>query len=101
MSGGSYDYACFVSDVEDILSKRSDIEQLCERLEGIPYASGPAGDLRALLNEVNELNSKAEKTLSALAGVMKGIEWWDSCDWSERQFREEVEEYMEKGTEGA
>jgi hypothetical protein len=41
MSGGSYNYLSSALDLEDLLSKFSDLERMADRLEGLPETEFP------------------------------------------------------------
>jgi hypothetical protein len=95
MSGGSYNYLCSALDLEDLLNKRSDLEAMADRLEGLSLIEFPgaaaAGRLtRELLLKITLWESHASVYAAALSDVWKSVEWWDSCDWGPDQVREEL-----------
>ncbi len=92
MSGGSYNYLAFASDLEDLLSKRRDMEAMADRLDGLserefPGSTAAARMTRELLLRIQTWESHAAASASILSGVWKGVEWWDSCDWGEDEVR--------------
>jgi hypothetical protein len=95
MSGGSYNYLCSALDLDDILNKQYDLEQMADRLEGLPEAefpgAGAAGHMtRRLLQTLKLWESHAAISLGMLTDVWKAVEWWDSCDWGPDQVKEEL-----------
>jgi hypothetical protein len=100
MSGGSYNYLCGVLDLEDLLSKRRDLESMANRLETLSEkefpGAGAAGKLtRELLIKIELWESHATITAGLLSDVWKSVEWWDSCDWGPDQVRAELNQLLE------
>ena len=92
MSGGSYNYASLVDDLQDLIEKRYDVGRIAEDLHN-EGAHDAAADLETLLISIRTIEGKVEARLWRLQPVMRALEWWRSCDWSEEQFRKAVEEY--------
>lgn len=77
MSGGSYDYLCFNTD--DLSGHPGQLEQMAQRLEGLPYAAVAAAETRRVVRLLNA----AEALARSLADVWHDVEWWDSNDYGE------------------
>jgi hypothetical protein len=92
MSGGSYDYLCFKAD--DLSGRRGTVEEMAQRLEGLPYASPAAADTRRVLALLDEARALAER----LSDVWHAVEWWDSGDYGEDDAREAIAKYRDIST---
>lgn len=88
MSGGSYDY--LFARVRPLSEQRHQLESMATRLEGLEWGAQAAAVTRRCLNLIDE----AERLADTLVGTWRAVEWWDSCDWSEDQAREDVERYV-------
>lgn len=93
MSGGSYNYLKDAMDLEDLLLKKNELEEMADRLEGMSEKEFPgssaAGRLtRELLVKLGLWESHANITIQILSGVWKDVEWWDSGDYGPDQVRE-------------
>lgn len=86
MSGGAYDYLASWKSLDE---QRGQIESMARRLEGLPWG-GQAG---AATRRVLTLLGEAQQLAESLDKAWHAIEWWDSCDWSEDQAREDVQGY--------
>lgn len=87
MSGGSYDYL-YTKDIGEALDSQS-LQRMADRLAGLGYANDAATETASLL----ELKREAEGRMARLKYLWEAVEWWDSCDWGEDEFREALEEY--------
>lgn len=83
MSGGSYNYASDVSDLDDVVSKRFDLDAMCDRLYGRSDVEmeDAAADLEGLLTYVDRVIKRVEARLRRLQPVLHAVEWHDSGDW--------------------
>lgn len=93
MSGGSYNYLAYALDLEDLLGKTEELEQMADRLEGLSEiefpGAGAAGRMtRELLIKIKLWESHASISAALLSGVWKDVEWWDSSDYGPDQVRE-------------
>lgn len=79
MSGGSYDY--LYCHTEDLSGRRGTVEEMAERLEGLPYAAVAAAATRRVLT----LLADAQVLADQLAAVWHDVEWWDSSDSTETE----------------
>lgn len=100
MSGGSYNYLCGSLDLEDLLNKRADLEQMADRLEGLSEIEFPgartAGRMtRALLLKIKVWESHASISAALLSDAWKSVEWWDSCDYGPDQVRASLAKFTE------
>lgn len=93
MSGGSYNYLCDSWDIDDLISKRGDLEQMSARLAGLGWAEDAARETEELLVMLRQWEIRAETRIKRLRDVWKAVEWWDSCDYGEDQVREALAEY--------
>lgn len=92
MSGGSYNYLGSVLDLQDLIAKRTELEQMADRLEGLSEiefpGAGAAGRMtRDLLVKMKLWDSHASVSAALLSGVWHDVEWWDSCDSGPNQVR--------------
>jgi hypothetical protein len=92
VSGGSYDYLCFNTD--DLSGRRGMVEEMAQRLEGLPYASTAAADTRRVLTLLDDARNLAER----LSDVWRAVEWWDSGDYGEQQAQEALAAYRSTST---
>lgn len=98
MSGGSYDYLCFASDLDELLAKRHALKEMVDRLAGLderefPGASAAADQSRALLVRLQMWSSHVDTMTRMLQPTWKAVEWWDSCDSGEDDVREALAAY--------
>lgn len=98
MSGGSYNYLCQVYDLDDLMKHEADLQAMAERLAGLGYAEDAARETEELLVMLRQWRTRAEVRTKRLREVWKAVEWWDSCDWSERAVREAIAEYRGDGS---
>lgn len=102
MSGGSYNYLTAALDLEDLLSKRRDLEAMANRLETLseiefPGAHAAGRMTRELLVKIELWESHASVTAALLSGVWHDVEWWDSCDYGPDQVREGLDKLLKNG----
>jgi hypothetical protein len=93
MSGGSYNYLNSTWDLDDLLKKRGDLEDMSARLAGLGWAEDAARETEELLVMLRQWEIRAETRINRLRDVWKAVEWWDSNDWSEAQVREALAKY--------
>jgi hypothetical protein len=92
VSGGSYNYLCFAEDVADLAEKRAELEQMHDRLAALPWARTAADETARLMAALDRIDSRVRNS-KELREVWRAVEWWDSCDYSEKQAREAVRDY--------
>jgi hypothetical protein len=98
MPGGSWNYLYSKEDldlVEDNVI--NDLERVAVRLTKIAYAKAVAKDVKeciALLRLSLRLITEADIKKKALTDILKTLEWWDSCDSSEEDFKNAITTYL-------
>lgn len=97
MSGGSFNYLCHTWDLNDLMDKRGDLEEMASELAGLGYAQDAARETEELLVMLRQWEVRASVRLERLREVWKAVEWWRSCDYSEDQVREALAEYRGDG----
>ncbi|MFJ2650849.1 hypothetical protein ACIO1C_29540 [Streptomyces sp. NPDC087420] len=95
MSGGSYNYLCWASDLEEINNKRYALREMADRLAGLGYATDAAAETEELLVMLQQWEIRAEVRIKRLSDVWHAVEWWDSADSSEESVREALAKYRE------
>lgn len=95
MSGGSYNYLCYASDLEDLVGKQQDLQEMVDRLAGLGYAQDAASESLELLLMLRQLQVHIEARMRRLKDVWKAIEWWDSSDYGEDQVKAALAKYRE------
>lgn len=94
MSGGSFDYASGVSDLDELLDKRRSLTELAERLYDDDIGGDDAAaDLEGLLAYVRDADRRVNARLQRLGPVMHAVEWKDSGDWGIMQVRQALARY--------
>ncbi|MFD3815026.1 hypothetical protein ACFWRZ_08160 [Streptomyces rubiginosohelvolus] len=93
MSGGSYNYLCYVSDLEDINGKRHTLREMADRLAGLGYAQDAAAETEELLVMLQQWEIRAQVRSKRLADIWKAIEWWDSSDSGEDDVKDALAKY--------
>lgn len=86
MSGGSFNYLCFV-DADEIGQRLSALDEMAGALDGIcPEAA-------AATREVAAHVCGAQSKIDALKDMWHAVEWWYSSDWSRDQVAESATRY--------
>lgn len=86
MSGGSFNYLCFV-DADEIGQRLDTLDDMARSLDEIcPEA---AAATRELADHVRG----AQPRIDALKDVWHAIEWWHSSDWGRAQVEEVSAKY--------
>lgn len=93
MSGGSYNYLCYVHEARDLVDRDGDLDDMSKRLAGLGYAPDAARETEDLLLLMRQWRNRVEARMDRLREVWKAVEWWDSADWSEDQLREALKTY--------
>ena len=93
MSGGSYNYLCTALDLEDLHSRRHDLDDMAKRLAELGYAQDAARETEELLLLLRQWETRAGVRMRRLADVWKAVEWWDSNDSSETRVHEALAKY--------
>lgn len=86
MSGGSWDY---LYRKDDDLNRPVYAEMADTKLSDFP-------DAAARLRRIFELTTEAREIHREMEGVMRAVEWVDSCDWGPESIAKAVEEWRAK-----
>jgi hypothetical protein len=98
VSGGSYNYLGSVcADLGGLLDQREDLRSMADRLAGLGYAEDAAAETEELLVMLRQWETRAGVRVRRLRDVWKAVEWWDSCDWGEKQVHEALKAYRGDG----
>lgn len=92
MSGGAYDYLCFVEDAGDLANKREALDRMIVRLSGLAYAHPALVETERIAAALRRLDAFLEAS-RPLMEVWNRVEWWDSGDIGEDQVRAAAAEY--------
>lgn len=99
MSGGSFNYLCHTWDLDTLMDKRGDLEEMASELAGLGYAQDAARETEELVVLLRQWEVRATVRIERLREVWKAVEWWRSCDYGEDQVREALAEYRGDGKE--
>lgn len=91
MSGGSYNYL-YSRELGDG-GTVDDLRRAQRRLKELGYADDAAESVAVVLRMLED----AEQKKATLDDVLQALEWWDSNDWSEDQFREALGKFRAAG----
>ena len=96
MSGGSYEYLCF-KDSGELLSGGNDkmLQSMADRLSGLGYANDAAKETQELLQIIKQSRDRLDTIRERLSPLWRAIEWWDSCDSGEDDFKKVLNSYRE------
>lgn len=97
MSGGSYNYLCDATDLDDLAAKRHHLERMAERLAGMAGAEDAARETEELLVMMRQWQIRAEVRIKRLRGVWQAVEWEDSNDGHPEQIAEALAKYRGAG----
>jgi hypothetical protein len=90
MSGGSFNYlGSMPDDAEELAKRQAELGQMADALAALDdgrLAARHTRDVLRLLRGVEQLGSQ-------LGDVWHAVEWWYSCDSSEKQAHEALAEY--------
>lgn len=92
MSGGSYNYLCFV-DIDDIFNREFDLSTMRDRLAGLGYAQDAAAETEDLILILRQVRVRLQARIDRLEGVWRAVEWWDSGDSGEEALMQELNRY--------
>lgn len=96
MSGGSYNYL-FCKEASYLLDNVGDLEDMSEILIKEGYED-VALDMCRLVEYIKSAKIRIDVLSHQLSGVMKAVEWYDSCDIGKDTLKERIEEYR-RGTD--
>lgn len=92
MSGGAFDYL-YCKEAEQLFGSPSQLQEMADRLAGLPYAADAAKDAYDLLAIVTSQLVRVEAAQRRLADVFYAVEWWDSGDSGEDAVRKALAKY--------
>ena len=88
MSGGSFNYLCHAIDLEELLHRQGDLEQMADFLAELGYADDVATETRRMVTDLRRVSNRLEQEMEGLRGIWRSAEWWQSSDTSEDDFKE-------------
>ena len=92
MSGGSYNYLCFV-DAGEILQRQQDLQVMADDLAKLGYAPDAAKETENLLLTVRQFDNRIQTMLDRMSPVWRAMEWWHSADSNEDDFKVALAKY--------
>jgi len=98
MSGGSWNYLCYVSWPE-VSERMGDITAMGDRLAREGYEDA-AMLTHELAIDLQMLRVRTEAKLRNLTDVWQAVEWWDSGDSGSERLRDAVERMRTNGGKG-
>ena len=93
MSGGSYDYLCFM-EFDKIIDNLDLLDKMAERLIELGYIAAAMETYKAK-NEVEAAMVRYEAHKERLENLWRAVEWYDSGDWGLEDAKEAYIEYAE------
>jgi len=93
VSGGSFNYLCYETDLEGLTGKRQELSEMADALAELGYAADAAEETASLLAHIRATNTRINASAKRLYGVWKAVEWWKSCDRSEDAVHAALAEY--------
>ena len=93
MSGGSFNYLCRTWELDAVLNKMGDLQDMSNALSALGYAQDAARETEELLVILRQWEVQTAVRLDRLREVWKAMEWWRSRDWGEDQFKQTLAEY--------
>lgn len=94
MSGGSFNYLCYKS-ADELFAAEADLQHMADELAQIGYAPDAAAETQELLLDLRAFYNRATTRMRRLNNVWRAVEWWRSCDYSEEQVAEAVQQYQQ------
>jgi hypothetical protein len=94
MSGGSsFNYLCHASSDELLYSRQSDLDDMIHALAALGYAPDATRESADVLAEARAAQARLDAKLARLHGVWRAMEWWQSGDTSEANFKADLAAY--------
>lgn len=93
MGGGSFNYLCRATDLEDLAKQRHDLSDMVDALAHLGYAADAAQETASLLAQIRATQARAQASAQRLADVWKAVEWCKSYDWGEERIHEALAKY--------
>ena len=98
MSGGSFNYLCY-KDTEDLFNRISDLEDMRESLIKYGYED-IAKDTQRLIEYIKSAKCTIGTLKDMLEPVFHAVEWYESADYSEKDYIETVDKFKAKWFKG-
>lgn len=95
MSGGSFDYLCS-KDIEELLANPWQLEDMYQAIAKLGYAPDAARETEELRLTLLAAKTRFDVVLERMRPIWKAMEWWQSCDWGEDDFKEALAEYRKR-----
>ena len=90
MSGGSFDYAGIVTNMDDLLAKRRQYRELAEAFEAEGW-DDIAAEIFGLLDVLDMAERRIDARLTRLYNATHAMEWFKSGDYGRTQVEREVQ----------
>ena len=95
MSGGSYNYL-YCKDPEEIFANVTYVDDMAETLVKLGY-SDVASDMTRLAEYIKSAYNRISVLSQQLKPIMKAVEYYEDCDYSEENVKAAVERYRNGG----
>jgi len=93
MSGGSWDYL-YCKGARELLDSIDTLKDMADRLTELncPTEAGKTLAIRSLVELVRDQLWSLDKSIDSIRDVWKAVEWLDSRDIDQDEFKERIEE---------
>jgi len=92
MSGGSYNYICFKTDIEELVPHLSDLENMADRLESLD-AEDAAKETLELKAIIRQSQIRVEVLAQRMSALWRAVEWMDSGDSGMKEVEAQLKRY--------
>lgn len=92
MSGGSFSYLCYKTDISEICEYSDELERMRESLIKYGYED-IARDTQRLIEYIKSAKIRIETLAEQLNNVFHAVEWYESADYSKDTMIKELEKY--------
>jgi len=92
MSGGSWDYL-YCKDVDELVQRDEMLQGMADRLAGLGYADDVARETQELVLILRQFKNHARVIADRLSPIWRAVEWWDSSDTVEEDFKTALAAY--------
>lgn len=97
MSGGSFNYLCYVQDLSDLMDHRyGNLKDMQASLAKLEESKKEAEDTQEIIDLIEEFDLKMQEKVESLRGVWKATEWWFSGDSGKEEFLAAIEKRKER-----
>lgn len=100
MSGGAFNYLCYM-EASELLNSKEELTSMVGSLRkyGYPDIAEDAIELIRKIEEVKKIMGAADEYRESLEDVFHAVEWYESADYSKETMLEVLEEYRVKHKE--